>query len=134
MIRYIIIFFIFSIIGWIYEYIVFNRNKPDGVSEKLFDMKFPILPIYGLGGIILLFIYDTFNEYTLLQKVLISVLLINIMECLVGCLSYRFYGYQTWKYSDDMIPVCYGYISVYSGLVWLIGSFMFFGILDKLTY
>ncbi|ARF10002.1 hypothetical protein Indivirus_7_18 [Indivirus ILV1] len=132
MIKYIIIFFIFSILGWIYEYISFNRIEYDKLSKKLFNVELPILPIYGVGGIILFFIYDKFHHYALLKKIIIAIILINVMECLLGQLSYKFYGYQTWKYSDDMKPSCHGYISLYSSLLWFISIYVLFMILDKL--
>ncbi|AYV76991.1 MAG: hypothetical protein Barrevirus6_29 [Barrevirus sp.] len=130
--RYIIIFFIFSILGWAYERIAFGRLKPDLVSEKIFDMRLPILPIYGFGGVILLFIYDTFTDYSLLTKVIVAAISLTIMELIGGYLSYNIHGYQTWKYTDSMIPAFDGYISVYATAIWVIGSTIFFYTLDKM--
>lgn len=126
----IIIFFLFSLLGWIYEYITFGKDKSDKVSKKLFNIDIPILPIYGVGVIILFLIYKSLINYSIWIKTLVAFILINTMECLLGYLSYNFHGYQTWEYKDGM-PTCKGYISVKTGIWWTILSFIFFIILDK---
>ena len=133
MLKYIIIFFIFSILGWIYEYILFKRDKPDGITNKLFNIKLPILPLYGLGGMILLFIYERTKGYPMFWRVFVAAIIINLMECTFGLLSCRFYGYQTWKYDDSMIPLCHGYISIITGIWWYFLTYLIFLGFDKIS-
>ena len=132
MIKYIIIFLIFSFLGWLYEYTLFNRDKPDGVTKKLTGISIPILPIYGIGGVMLLFIYDYLKNYTLFTKIIVAAISINIMECLSGLMSYEFYGYQTWKYNDNMIPTCYGYISLITMIWWVFLIVVIYKIMDNI--
>lgn len=128
--KYLVVFIIFSILGWIYEYTVWNKSKPDGITKTLFHVDIKALPIYGVGAIILLFIYDNLKEYSLLHKVILAALFINIMECILGLCSYKFYGYQTWKYNSEL---CYGYISLPTAIFWTFCSFIFFILMDKIS-
>jgi|LakMenE01Jun11ns_1017448.scaffolds.fasta_scaffold9164560_1 uncharacterized membrane protein len=132
MLKYIVIFFLFSFIGWLYEYTIFNKKKPDGITKKLFNINLPILPIYGFGGIILLLIHDYFEGYPIFIKIIFATIILNIMECIAGLLSYKFYGYQTWNYNNKLIPICNGYISLGSAFVWMIATYSFFTIFDKI--
>jgi uncharacterized membrane protein len=128
--KYIIIFIVFSVLGWMYEYMLFNRTGPDGITKKLFDFNLPILPIYGVAGVLLLFIHENFNSYSMLQKVIIASILLNFMECLFGLSSYEFYGYQTWKYESNTIPMCHGYISLLTWIWWTFFIYLFFKGMD----
>lgn len=125
-IKYIIVFIIFSLLGWLYEYSAFNRIRSFDATKQLFNIDLPILPIYGVGGLLLLLIYEKLESYTLLTKVLVAGVIINLMECVLGICSYYFYGHQTWKYDNSNMPSCYGYVSVFTGLWWLLLSFVFF--------
>lgn len=135
LVQLITIFFVFSIIGWYYEYIVFNKHEGDKVSKKLFNINLPMLPIYGVGAIILFLIHKNLKNYSIWFKTLIAFILINTMECLLGYVSYTFHGYQTWNYnSDDNISYCDGYISVQTSIWWTVLSFITFLILDKINF
>ena len=122
-IKYIIIFIIFSVLGWVYEYLVWNKSKPDGITKTFFHIDLPILPIYGLGAIVLLYIHNNFKTSSLLYKIIVASIAINIIECVGGLCSYKFYGYQTWRYNSDL---CYGYISIPTAIFWSFLCFIFF--------
>lgn len=131
MLKYIIIFFIFSILGWIYEYVLFDRHKSDDLTKKLFNINLPILQLYGLGGVVLLLIYENTGDYSMVLKLIIAAIILNSMECICGLISYNFFGYQLWKYGDNMIPMCSGYISLVAGLWWVFLSFVIFKLFDQ---
>lgn len=123
--RLILIFVFGSFIGWLFEYLVFHKNPSWGILQHIFNLKHvhvPMLPIYGVGFIILYWI-KLFNLNTL-TKILLATLSINLLECTLGLLSYRFYGFQTWKYSSS--DTCHGYISICTGLVWMIFISIFY--------
>lgn len=118
---YILLFFIFAFIGNLYEYTSKGKLQIDGISKKLFDINLPILPIYGVCGIVLYLIHKYFN-YSMLYKVILSFFVINIIECIGGQLSYKFHNYQTWRY--DNYSLCSGYISLRTSVIWTIMSFV----------
>ena len=125
LLRLIIIFIIASFLGWVYEYLLFHNYEYDKVSKKLFNINLPLLPIYGLGVLILILIGKGLNNYSIWMKTIVAFIVLNLMECLMGYVSYNFHGYQTWKYNDDY-TLCRGYISLKTGLWWTILSFLFF--------
>lgn len=129
-IKYFVIFVLFSFLGWLYEYMLFNRNIPFEATKKLFGINLYLLPIYGVGGIILLFIYENIRQYGILVSVISAVLLLNSMECISGLLSYNFYHYKTWNYSETLIPFCYGYTSIVTAIWWGFLSYLFFVFMD----
>ncbi len=129
--KYFVIFIIFSLFGWIYENIFFGIKNPDRISKKLFNMDLPILPIYGLAGVLLILIYQGLEGYSLLTKVIIAAILINLLGCGCSYTSYLFHGYQTWKYDfGENIEICNGYISITTAIIWTIFIFIFYKILD----
>lgn len=129
--KYIIIFFIFSILGWIYEYAVWNKSSPDGLSKAIFHTNIPFRPLYGFAGILLLCIYSNFTKDSLFTKVVMAAITINILECIAGLCSYKYHGYQTWHYNSNL---CYGYISLPTALFWTFMSFIFFVLLESLDF
>ena len=126
---YIIAFVIFSIIGWLYEYLFFDGNKYDGVTYKMLKIKLPFLPIYGICGVALLFLYNNTSHWPFLLRIIIASILINSLECCLGLLSYKFYNYQTWKYEQNKIPLCFGYTSVVTIIWWTLLIFILFKLL-----
>ena len=118
----IIIFIVFSVLGWLFEYIVFNKNH-DAI---------PFLPIYGFGAVIIYLISKIFHDYSIWVKTFVAFILINSMECIGGCLSYQLYGYKTWNYDNtNDIVFCNGYISLRTGICWALISFIAFAAIDK---
>ena len=132
-VTYMIIFILFSILGWIYEYHFFGKDGPDNISRKIFNVDMAILPIYGIGGILLYYIVTNYKNLSILHRTIIATLIISIFECMAGQLSYWFNGKQTWKYDDHMMPTCSGYISVGTSLWWMILIYIMFYIFDSIT-
>jgi uncharacterized membrane protein len=128
MLDYLIIFILFSIIGWLYEWYIIGKQKYDGISEKLLGIKLPLLPIYGSIGIFLLYIHKTIENPV--NRIWVSFVCISILECIFGLCSNKFYGYQTWSYNKKTIPLCKGYISIVTSFYWSILSGIFFMLLD----
>lgn len=118
--KYIIIFLLFSLLGWLYEHIFLKVNNYDTICNKLFNLNIPIFSIYGVGGMILLFIHENIKNVSFLEKVIIATVIINVMECIAGKLSYMIHKYKTWNYDNYKFPLCDGYISLSTALWWTI--------------
>lgn len=130
MLSYLLIFFLFSYLGCVYEYIL--TGKCSSIIDKLFGIKLHALPMYGLGAAMLLYISRT--NYSLFTKVVIAFFTINFMECCIGKLSHKLYNgypnYPTWKYTR--LPMCDGYISLPTAIWWTLLSFIFLVVLQKM--
>lgn len=128
----IILFVLFSFIGWLYENLFFKKVPYDGISHNLLkpysiDVKLPLLPLYGVGGLLIIFIDK--QNLSILTKIIIASLTINVLECIAGLLSYQFYGFQTWKY--ESMTMCRGYISLYTGIWWMLLISMYYIVSNK---
>lgn len=131
---YLIAFILFSFLGWVFEFIFFDQVHSVNLSEQIIGIRLPFLYAYGVCGVILLLIYNLLDSYPLLVKIIIASIIINMTECGIGLVSHKFYGYQTWKYDHNMIPLCHGYISLITGFGWTILIGIFYYILDKLYH
>jgi len=120
-IKYTIIFLVFSIIGWIYE------NQIHGIVayDTLFDsngLKMPLLTIYGMGGMLILYLSNfisTDKPFELIIGILIITTIINVLECIIGQLSYRYNKYHTWSYRKLTLPTCNDYVSLTTFVGWM---------------
>ena len=126
-VEYVTIFILFSIFGYLYETILLNKHD----TNNIFNNKIQILPLYGFCVVILIFIYKNVSG-SLLSKILIASIVINLIECLSGLLSYKFYGFQTWNYGKKMFPFCHGYISLVTIIWWSFLISVFYLILEQL--
>ena len=130
LLKYLLIFLVFANLGWIYEVMILNLNSKDTICKSFTDIPVPILSIYGFGGILIYLIYSNFKNLTFVQKVLLTTIIVNIMECVAGQISWRINGYKTWNYEGiSKCTLCDGYISLETIIWWtvlVIFVFMFF--------
>lgn len=100
------VFIIFSIMGWLYESaLFFTRHEPFYNRGYLFG---PYLPIYGVGGIILLYLFygplkSFINTRNKIQQVLIiSALVLFVSTTVEYCVGLPLYirGIRLWDYSE----------------------------------
>ena len=102
-------------------------------SDKIFRLLFLNIYIYSLLLITIIFqIIGNKNleqlTSTLFGNILLFLflfVLISIIECIGGNISYLYYGRQTWKYEQDMIPFCYGYVSIGTSLYFTFFLFIY---------
>ena len=129
LLKYIIIFLLFSNLGWIYEQILLKSDGSDTLIKKISNINIPLFSIYGLAGIIIYFINDNFKNWSLIEKVLVATIILNVLECLSGKLSYWVNGYKTWDYTKLFsFTICDGYVSLETAIFWtLLITIIFIG-------
>lgn len=127
MCTYLYIYIIFSFLGWLFEYLVFNKKQHDRLLDLIFGVKLPLLSLYGFMACGLYFI-NTFN-ISLPFKVLMAFIFISTFECLSGLIAESIFKKQTWKYPNG---VCNGYISLPTSIFWTVLSLFFFIGFDKI--
>ena len=127
-------FIIYGFLGWTIEN-----------SRSLFDPHFsscnpvykyffrgnicfiPILFLYGLGGIFILFLRKNYPNMPLLIKATILVIAFNVIELIGGWVGEKYIcnkidtcwkGHKMWDYRDN--PNIYGYIDIKHTIYWII--------------
>jgi uncharacterized membrane protein len=101
--------------------------------NKFFSLKIPFIHVWGIGGIILLYLYKNNNATNLILLSIIAGILIATLECIVGNISLNLNGYRTWNYDDGICPMCNGYVSVDITLCWIMCAYIFFKICEILS-
>lgn len=119
--KLVMLFVTFSFLGFIFEYIFYNKNHGSKFINNIFGgVTIPLLPIYGISMLLLLLIYYLLYNYNLFIKVIVALVTINVFECVSGKLSYYYNGVKTWNYDDYFIPMCDGFISIET-TIWYAG-------------
>ena len=95
---YILLFFIYSFMGWILEEIYAFY-----IHKKFINRGFlmgPLCPLYGVGCLALTFILHKFSNNILLLFVL-SMIICSAIEYLIGYLLEKIFSLRWWDYSDE---------------------------------
>ena len=119
---YINYFFIFSIIGHLFETIISNKS---GILYGFWT------PVYGFGCLIILFIHKLLDKYekdkninNFSKKIILfftSFIILSIIELIGGFLIELIFGIEMWNYSNFMFNIG-KYISLETSLIWGISS------------
>lgn len=126
-------FFIYSILGHIFEGIFYAMGS--GESGILYG---GWTPIYGVGCIFLLYFYDHFIKPRKYSKRIENIIIffsgaifLTLFEFIAGNLVEYFFDTVFWNYEN--LPLHIGkYISVEVALIWGIGSLILIHILRRL--
>ena len=113
-------FFLYVMIGWVYESTVESLYHRKFVNRG--SLKGPYIPIYGVGGCVIIFVAMPFKENGFL--VFLSGLIgCTILEYFTGWLMETLFKKQFWDYS--MLKFTYkNRISLLSSLVWGVMSLL----------
>ena len=96
----ILMFFVFSVTGWVWEviYIAFT----EGVVVNRGMLHGPWLPIYGGGGVMILLLLGRFKQHPAIVFVL-ATLLCGTMEYMTGIAVEFFFRCRWWDYSTKFM-------------------------------
>ena len=127
------LFFIFCNYGWIQESIIESLYHKRIINRGF--LKGPYIPIYGIGGMTLLFLCMPFRENGFMVY-FVGLVSCTLLEYFVGWLMETIFHKQFWDYS--MLKLTYkNRISLLSSLFWgLMALFMVYvlhGIVDPLV-
>lgn len=126
------IFLTYSILGFFYECII--NFIQDGRFSSGF-MYGPWTSIYGIGVLIILYIYKKLKKYNKIKRLIImsiiSMIVLTLLEYITGNLIELIFHTSFWDYSNYKFN--YGkFISLESSLIWMIGSIIIIFIHKKL--
>lgn len=133
--KYLFIFMIMSLIGFILELIYRSF-----VSKKFIKpgfMQGPSLPVYGFGGLILSLISNIKilpNYYlNILILSFIAGILLTGIEYLGGIIMLKLFKIKLWDYSQDKFNIN-GLICLKMFFIWIISSFVYLALINNLLY
>lgn len=136
-------FFIFSFLGWTVENIKNwndNKFKPCNAIAKYFTIEevclWPFPPVYGFGGLFILFMHTYKDQIPVLARLLIYAIVFNVLELIGGYIGEHYIckyfntcqnGHKMWDYKGGYNY--HGYIDLehtfYWGLLGVAGELVY---------
>lgn len=125
--------FILGAIGGIISETIISRGKNHCIILPRRDCILPVTlaNLYGWSAVILIIIFDSFKRKLNFYSLSVSLFAILIFECIAGKISYRYHGYQTWKYEQNWYPLCQNYVSLKSSIYFALLIIIFYYIIYK---
>lgn len=125
--KYIFIFCLFSVIGWVLEFL-YRSIKNKKIINPGF-MTGCVVPLYGFGAVILNLVCNLFVDINSNYKYLIifsvSMFLLTILEYFTGYILLKFFNLRLWDYSKEKINYK-GFICLNFSLIWGFLSLLFY--------
>lgn len=122
---YINTFYIYSLVGYIYELILGIITKGRIINNLLYE---PIKPIYGIGTLFVLFLEKKIlrnknikKKYKLLLFIVVVFISLTLFEYLTGVACHKFLRKDLWNYKHKHFHLG-KYICLEVSILWLILS------------
>lgn len=127
MLKYLFIFSIFSIVGWIIEFAFRSINNKKIVNPGF--MSGCVVPIYGFGALALNIMGNFFDKIECSNKIIIiffiSVFVLSLLELFSGVMAQKLFRIKLWDYSNNKFNYK-GLICVKFSLLWGLFSLLFY--------
>lgn len=125
--QWLLMFYIFSFFGWIFESAYVSIRKRRFVNRGF--LRLPMLPLYGTGAVLLLWLTLPFRENLFLVYI-IGVIAATVLEYVTGWAMERLFKVRYWDYSDQRFQVN-GYICLSSSIAWGFLTIFLTEVIDK---
>ena len=112
--QWILFFFFYSFLGWIWETSYVSLSKKEWVNRGF--LHGPVIPIYGFGAILILWLTLPFRDNLLLIYVL-GVIGATILEYITGAAMNGLFHMRYWDYTHHPFNL-HGHISLFISLGW----------------
>ncbi len=116
------LFLLFSILGWLLETVYRTKQKRRLVNPGF--LRGPIVPLYGVAGILILTTYLHTHEYSILLRILFYFVTITVLEFITGEVMLRLFKKRLWDYRDEMLNFR-GHVCLSFSFAWAILSVVF---------
>lgn len=112
--QWFIFFYIYCFLGWCFEsaYVSIRRHHP--VNRGF--MRGPLLPLYGSGAIVVLFVALPFRRMPVMVYIT-GMLAATILEYVVGVVMEKLFKVRYWDYSNQKFNI-QGHICLSSSIAW----------------
>ncbi len=120
---YIIEFIAFSFIGWILDSGYRAITEKEWVNAGYF--KGPICPIYGFGGLTLVFVFRHFSFFHTALAIAVASTALILVEYLGGIFSKKILKVRLWDYSETLVNLG-GHIDLLHSIFWIILATVFY--------
>lgn len=120
---YLIEFLLFSFLGWLLDSSYRSITEKKLVNAGYF--KGPLCPIYGFGGLALLFIFKYFALLPLFPLFILAGISLVVVEYLGGLFAEYFLHLKLWDYSSSRYHLG-GHIDLLHSSYWFFLSFFFY--------
>lgn len=99
---YVLLFFVYSMVGWLWELGLFAVVEQDLVNTGL--LHGPWLPIYGVGGVAALELFK--NIRTSPGKTFVSIMVVaGVLEYATHFATEKIFGVTWWDYSEFLLSI-----------------------------
>ena len=127
MLKYLFIFSLFSIIGWILEVTYKSITNKNIINPGL--LIGCSVPLYGFGGVFLNILcnllIDINSNYKIILLFIISIILLTLLEYIIGKIILKIFNIKFWDYSNLKLNY-QGIICLSFSLIWGILSILFY--------
>lgn len=113
-IQWLLFFYIYCFIGWCIESTIVSVSERHFVNRGF--LRSPLLPIYGSGAIVILFVTLPVRDYPVLVYIF-GTIGTTALEFVTGWLMEKLLKMKYWDYSDNKFNLK-GYICLKSSLFW----------------
>ncbi|PKN68309.1 MAG: hypothetical protein CVU54_15625 [Deltaproteobacteria bacterium HGW-Deltaproteobacteria-12] len=120
--HFILLFALYSFLGWIIEVIYRSITQRHFVNAGF--VFGPFLPIYGFGAAAAIFLESFLSGWHLIPRFIILGLVITAIEYLVGFFAERIFKLTLWDYSENKFNL-HGRICLHFSILWTILALLF---------
>lgn len=118
--QWVLLFFFYCLCGWVWESCYVSVRQRRWVNRGF--LQGPLLPIYGSGAILILFVTLPV-EHNLYLVSLLGMLAATALEYVTGAVMERLFKVRYWDYSTQPCNL-HGYICLTSSLAWGVFSIL----------
>ncbi len=99
---YVLLFFSLAFLGGLWEVLLYFFTEHAFINRGVY--RGPYLPVYGAGGLLLCFLFQSLRQKPL-QVFFLSAVLCCILEYLTGCFLEARFGVRWWDYSGHFMNI-----------------------------
>ncbi len=119
---YVMLFAIYSFMGWIIEVIYRSITQRKFVNAGfLFG---PFVPLYGFGALFIILLQYYFQHWHFILRLFIFGLALTVIEYLVGLLAEKMFKLSLWDYSDYKFNL-HGRVCLLFSVIWAALAYVF---------